>query len=327
MKVLSLSKNYIKPNRLNAKTSFGSRIIPEPLTNRSKNLDYKFFNKDFSVVSLPFGLKIIDDKFVLRKKTPTIAIIDTFKNPGNIQIADGVKVSHGQLVSKYATSNLENEYGILAFNIVPSSITNPHKALKEALEELVEMQRKFKNVQTLNLSVGEFLDFTFLSKKSGLNLTSQNAYEKRNEILEFIKNSKEERFKFIFSQIQAINNLVDEGVEVYLASGNIGDKGLNLLSLSKAQHIVCADDYSDATRFFSTESANAFHTFQKKYDENGILVKIFDDRIAFTPQELDLKLKKKSIFSRIKKEYFYTIYGTSYSSPSKMNDDLINKKK
>ena len=318
-----ISKVSTQINKTSCDTvSFRQKTKDKPFTQLSRKVSYRNPDKQYKIISLPQGLQIANNSFLLSERTPTIAMIDIFSDFGNIKIGNKVKAPHGNIVAKYAVNGLEDKVGLLAIDATPPKSGDENKALKEALCDLSELQRNLKNIFALNLSVGQAFGYETLNEKTNLNITPENIEEKREELLAFLQNSQDERLKDIYSMIQSINSLVENGVVVYIASGNTCDNRIELLSLSKAQHIVSASDYDKANKKFMTDSEAGRHTFEKIYDESGELIELTDGKIKLEPDEFETKHHKKSFFSKFIKEEAHTIEGTSFSCPIKMNNDL-----
>ena len=305
--------------------SSASNHVIKDFTNLSRSISHRFRYKNYTVVSLPKGMEIIDGEFCVAEKVPTIAIIDVFSDWGYISIAPRTKVSHGALVTKYAVKGLEDKVGVLAFDMTPvrsrMDEVDESKGLQEALEELVEIQKQHQNIMALNLSVGVNKSYETPYDDLLILLSKYNIEEKKEEVLECLRKEKKGIYALAYQMIRSINQLVDAGVVVYSASGNKKDFGLELLSLSKAQHIVSAFDYSKANHIFSTDAADGVHVFHRKYRADGQLLSIADGRIEFLPSEIP----KSKRTTRGKYTFFLfpkKVRGTSYSSPIKLNEDL-----
>ncbi|MBQ4647086.1 MAG: hypothetical protein IJB79_07030 [Candidatus Gastranaerophilales bacterium] len=302
--------------------SFSANAITKGFTKLSQEVSHRFPNKGYRVVSLPKGMEIVKDGFVVNKKVPTVAIVDVFSDFGNVKIGSRTKAHHGDIVTKYAVKGLEDKVGVLAFDATPSnSLACEHKSIRDALRDLARIQKENGNITALNLSLGESYTYEELNREFGLNLSPENIQDQKNVLLNHLSASKDAKHEYIFDSIQSINSLVDNGVKVYSSSGNTGDTCLNLFSLSKAQNIVSADDYSKADKALSTTySTNGIHKFTSYYDEKGNLIKTTDGVINFKPDEVATKRK---LFSRQASQDAFKIMGTSYSTPNKLNKDLV----
>lgn len=302
--------------------------MEKAFTELSKEFSFRRQDRGYRVVSLPKGMDFVNGSFRVTEKIPTIAIVDVFSDFGNFKIAPGIKVPHGNIVTKYAVNGLEDKIGVLAFDSTPVSRggTNEFRAICDALKDLAEIQNKYHNITAVNLSVGFKRSYETLYEDF-----SPDFFEKgKEDIAELLHKAKQfshidkerkDRYTLAYYSIEAINKLVKDGVEVYSSSGNAGEDGFNLLSLSKAQHIVSAYDFHKATHRYSTEQEQGVHTFYKNYNSEGDLINVTDGIIEFKPEEITSRNKRIFDFILGRK---HTIKGTSFSCPIKLNKDIKN---
>ena len=301
--------------------SFTQKAASGALTKLSKVANFRPTNKEYRIISLPQGLDIIDGKIDGKTSVPTMAIIDVFSDFGNYKIGKKVKLPHGKIVSKFATSGLDDKVGVLAFDTTPKG-KNEWQAMQDSLEDLVKIVKNGNDVKALNLSVGVPADFEKISNTVGELITEKNVSEYKTKILEELKKSKTQKDKNTVGMINAINELVENGVEVFAASGNNQGRGIDLLSLSNAQHIVGADDYAKATQAFSNSTSKGVHTFEMLYDNAGNLKGLTNGTISFDASDIPVIPPKSSFLGKILQEKNATIKGTSFSCPTALNEYL-----
>ena len=303
---------------------FGKEAAEKTLTKLSKNVDFRPSGKEFRYVSLPKGLDIVDGAILGNTEVPTIAIIDLFSDFGNYGLGKKIKIPHGKIVSKIMTKGLEDKVGVLALDSTPKSKTE-WVAMKEALDELVKLKKSGKDIKALNLSVGASVTFDEITEKAGTIVTADVIKNQFDKILNSLRNSKDQKDTNIFEMIKSINELVDEGVQVYLSSGNNGSSGFDLLALSRAQHIVGAEDYANATKAFVNETAKGVYKFKILFDRDGSLKSAISDEIKFDSSDVSKVSKLGSFMSKFFGETEATICGTSFSCPAKLNSDMKKK--
>lgn len=303
-------------------------ISSKPFTELSHAIWRRFRGKTYRVISVPKGMEVTDDGFKVTEVIPTIAMMDVFSEFGRTKIASGTKVPHGTVVAKYAVGGLEKKVGLLAFDTTPWDISNSWGewvAMEHALADMVKIQQQYHNVTALNLSVGVDYSFEELNEMFYWEkFTPSNIKEKKEKLLELLWDYNDTKIGLACLMIQSLNKLVDEGVAVYLASGNKSDKGVDLLSLSKAQHIVSDPNYKQSNTLFSTDHAPGIHEFSRNYDPDGNLLNVSDGRISFLPEEVVTKRTRRRhpLLALFFPEKSHTIKGTSFASPVKLNEDL-----
>ncbi len=300
---------------------FGKEAVERTLTKLSKNVDFRPSGKEFRYVSLPKGLDIVDGVISGKAEAPIVAILDVFSDFGNYKLGKKISIPHGKIVSRIMTEGLEDKIGVLALDSTPKSKTE-WVAMKEALEELVKLKKSGKNIHSINLSVGVPATYADLSERMQTCVSSENIKNTKVDVLNFLRQSKDDKDKYTIKMIDAINKLVDSGVEVYTASGNNGSEGFNLLSLSRAQHIVGADDYQKATKAFANETEKGVYKFKMFFDSEGNLKSAISDDIKFDGTDVSKVSKLGSFISKIFGEKEATISGTSFSCPAKLNTNI-----
>ncbi len=301
--------------------SFTRKTVSKALTKLSKIVDFCPKNREYKIVSLPKGLDIVDGKLDGKATVPTMAIIDVFSSFGDYKIGKKVKIPHGKIVSKFATAGLDDKVGVLAFDTTPRG-KSEWQAMQDALEDLVEIVKKGSDVKALNLSVGVNADYEKISNTVGDIVNKNNVEQFKTKILEKLKKSKIPKDQNTVGMINAINELVDNGVQVFSASGNNNGIGIDLLSLSNAQHIVKANDYSNATQAFSNAAAKGIHNFEMIYDKAGNLTGLTNGTISFDASDIPNMPKPSKLLGKIFQEKNATIKGTSFSCPSALNEYL-----
>lgn len=312
--------------------------MEKAFTELSYRLFHQFPGQAYSVASLPVGMKIVEDQFVVAERIPTIAVLDFFHS-ANVRLVSGVKVCHGEIVARYAVQDLQQKVGVLAFDLEPPGCASYLNAMIHAFEDLVKVQRQFHNIVALNISVDifgrlediEYLvyratgrfpkEITVMSAEKERLLAYLGAHLQKRKYEQARSGSPLHEYRTAYRVIQAINQLVDDGVKVYLASGNLGDdQALYWFSLSNAQYIVSAHDIDYCNKAFSTVKARGCYYFKKQFDESGKLACVTDGHIEFLPEELPEKVRIKRWFDALTngKE----LRGTSFACPAKLNADL-----
>ena len=322
--VNSVEKMDVTPQKLSAiaedVVSFSKEVGERTLTKLSKNVDFRPSGKEFKYVSLPKGLDIVAGEIKGKLEVPTVAIIDQFGELGNERLGKKVKIPHGKIVSKIMTNGLEDKVGVLALDCTPNN-KSIWVSIREALEEILKQKKDGKDIKALNLSMGMETDFEFISERMEKIITSDNIKEKRKDIINFLKKSKREKDQEAIGIIETINELVKNGVEVYTSSGNNGSKGFDFVSLSKAQHIVSANDYSNATKCLANETAKGLYKFKLDFDKTGKFKSAISDGLKFDIKDAT-SVSKPNFLSKFFKETEASVYGTSFSCPTKLNEDL-----
>lgn len=302
---------------------FGKEAVERTLTKLSKNVDFRPTGKEFRYVSLPKGLDIVDGIISGKAEAPIVAIIDQFSELGNERLGKKVKIPHGKIVSKIMTNGLEDKVGVLALDATPNN-KSIWVSIREALEEVLKQKKDGKDIKALNLSMGMETDFEFITERMGKIITADNIKERKKDIIDFLKKSERPKDKEAIGIIEAINELVKNGIEVYTSSGNNGAKGFDFVSLSKAQHIVSANDYSNATKCLANETAKGVYKFKLEFDEVGGFKSAISDGLKFDIKDAS-SVSKPNFFSKIFKETEASVCGTSFSCPTKLNEDLRQK--
>ena len=322
--VNSVEKMDVSPQKLSAiakdVVSFSKEVGERTLTKLSKNVDFRPTGKEFKYVSLPKGLDIVAGEIKGKLEVPTVAIVDFFDEYGNRRFGKDVRIPHGKIVSKIMTEGLEDKIGVLALDARPKDKSS-WTAIKEAIEEIVKLKKEGHDIKALNLSLGEDISYNDISIKMKKTIMKKNIQDCKNDILNYLKNSQNKEENEIYKAIQAINKLVDDGVEIYKASGNNGTDGFDLLALSKVQHIVGADDYEFATKCFANETAKGVYKFKMIYDKVGNFKSAISDGLNFDIKDTT-KVSKPNFIRKLFKEKEISINGTSFSCPAKLNKDL-----
>ena len=302
--------------------------MKKSFTNLSKRMDHRFSEKAYGVASLPHGTEIVDDRLVVHENIPAIAVLDFF-TAAAMKLFPGVKMCHGEFVARYAAKGLEDKVGVLALDLKPNPGASLDTAMMQAFSDLVEWQKMYHNIIAVNISVGRSKSFDDLfypmiygpDSKHAQSLSSDTVRAKKNALLAGIAKAGEKYRDTdcltAYQIIQSINQLVAENTEVYIASGNMGDEGIEMVSLSDAQYIVSGYDYSRSCKALHTAEDQACYYFAKRFDENKKLICVTDGNIEFAPEELPEKAR-----SRRWTDYLFEgkeIRGTSFASPAKLN--------
>jgi len=169
-------------------------MLKKPYTSLSRRVSYKFESIDndlqYEVVSLPKGMEIVDGRFIVHEKIPTIVVIDIFKEcahakPMDIGLAN--TVLHGDLVTKYAVNGLEDRVGVLAIN----QKMGPERILS-AFKALVDIQKQYQNIIAVNLSISydtpirwRYEEFQHYARQRGFN-SLQDVRARKSEFNELI---------------------------------------------------------------------------------------------------------------------------------------------
>lgn len=229
--------------------------ILKPYTNFSKKVN--IIENDCNIVSVP------SEDFLNEKEI--VAVIDNYdylyENGYN-----NLKYTHGDYVTKKLTAGLKDKIGVLAYNTNSHGINYDGKSpLAHAMEDLLDKKRNKSygdSIKKLNVSLANMMSFDDFSEHVGKVIDFKNIFEKKGEILDFLKTST--TFKTIYKTIETINKLVDSGVEVFIGAGNDGRKQFNLYALSKAKIIGAAnakgviDDYSSESSLVSAYARGTF---------------------------------------------------------------------
>lgn len=308
------------------------RMRYKPFTSLSKNVLCAQKGKRFTIVSIPQGMEVTEDgNFIMTQKTPTIAVLDGFYEEQ--KIVSGVISTHGELVTKYAVNGLEDRVGVLAcnvhrdssiqYNAPPSTETVP-VPIHEALQFLIRVQRKYRNIVAVNMSIEYAATANYFHEEWSLNISKENKKDLLESVrLDGIIYDKNLLFGPSYRIIQSINELIGLGVDVYVATGNDDDSNLNLFNLSNA-HAVSSCDTTKDNELLGTTEAPGTHIFRKKFDITGKLQYITDGMIRFYPDEIDIRPRiglLDIIFPR------HRIWGTSFACPIKLNEDVKAKLK
>ena len=298
-----------------------------PFTKLTRIVEYRFpdrLKRTFGVACLPKGMEIVNNEVRCTQKVPTIAVIDSFSNGRPVKIGRGTFVDHGVMVTKYAVRGLENEVGVLGLDtrlLESKDEWATYKGICDAIKELLRIQKCYRNIMALNLSQCIPCFYDDLSEKLKEKISERNVEEKKAELLAFLSKQTDGKYALAYQTIQVINQLVDEGVAVYMMAGNSKNILFNLFLLSNAQYMVSAYDVRNACEAFSNTKGNGKHVFRKIYNENNELISVTDGMIEILPHEI----RKPSKLTRKKHELFLlprTIRGTALSSPLKLNEDL-----
>lgn len=298
-------------------------------TKLSYPTHYQLRGSDAVVISLPKGMKVVNEQLVLTERVPTIAVVDTFMRNSLYRIGWGIYAPHGVLVTKYAVRGFEDKVGVLAIEVLIGtgcSLDASSKAISEALDLLLTVQRQYHNIMALNLSIGACIRYYNISRGLRTAVTHKNVETiGKARILSWIQKCGDPRSPGLLQPIEYVNRLAAEDIEVYSAAGNTKVFGINTFSLANIQHIVTAHDYRNAITAFSTEAAAAIHSFQGVYDDEGRLASITDGLITLEASEI---VMKKSRIQRLLRRFtgarrhIGNAKGTSYASPIKLNEDL-----
>lgn len=310
------------------------RCTIKPFTNLTRIVEYKFpdsLNRTFGVTCLPHGMEIVNNEIRCTEKVPTIAVIDLYTSGMGVELGRDLYVNHGIMVTKYAVRGLENEIGILGLDLWKSrdcrdcrdckDELGTYEGILDAVHELVRIQKCYRNIIALNLSMGFNRLYRNLSEALEEELSVHNVEEKKEKLLAFLSKQTDGYYAIAYQTIQAINQLVDEGVTIYQSTGNARNLVFNLLLLSNVQYNVSAYDYRRAAVVFSNRKGNATHFFRRVYGKDNKLTSVTDGMIEILPHEI----RKPAKLTRKKHELILLprkVSGTSFSTPLQLNEDL-----
>lgn len=252
---------------------------------------------NFTLISLPKGTELSEDgTLIVNERIPAIALLDAYKtNLMGIshQISSDAVTSHGDLVTKYAVNGLEDRVGVLGINVIsdcdgrgPKTVESP---IASALRFLVERQRQHHNILAVNMSVVDggsydyFVQERWRLAKEDLKQNKKQAVERLGS--EIADGGCAEWLVSVYRSIQSINELIELGTEVYIATGNEDDNYFNFYTLSNA-HAVSSSDTDQDNEVLSTKEAPGTHCYRKKFDRFGRMVCITDGTIRFYPDEI-----------------------------------------
>lgn len=307
-------------------------MLSKPFTQLSKNVLCPQKNRRFTVVSLPKGMEVREDgSFIVTEKTPTIAVLDDFYV--DAKIAFDVISTHGDIVTKYAVAGLEDQVGVLACNVKNDGRINRTASdsfdplshpINEALQFFIQIQKEYQNIIAVNISMAITIVTRYFLDECGLDVTKASKAEVLEAIRhEAIRLENNLVFRPSYHIIQSVNELIDLGVEVYIATGNDDDETINSFTLSNAHAVSSCDTKSD-NELFGTEEAAGSHTFRKKFDKTGKLLYITDGIIRFHPDEMETR-KRIGLLDILFP--WYRVNGTSYACPIKLNKDVKTRLK
>lgn len=258
-----------------------------------------------------------------RQKNKDIAIVDDFKIKDIcIDFDFTPDISHGEMVKRIIQEGLP-QANIDSFQITKSNGATYTPALKLIVDKI----QKGHKYDALNLSMSTPVDFTYLSKKVGKQITPDNVLQNRDNIKKWIYNEKDDKTVIQLREtLEQLDKISDRGVQIYVAAGNEGKNKFNLLSLAKNTKIVGSIDSKGQKTNFTEDNSFVknwdlgIFPIKRAYDSKGKLG--FD----YTGDgSVDIYAEKTT--SWLKFGSFSNIKGTSISCPRKLTKDLKSNKK
>lgn len=257
------------------------------------------------------------------QKNKDIAIVDDFKTKDIcIDFDFTPDVSHGEVVKRFIQEELP-QANIDTFQITKTNGATYAPALKSVLDKI----QKGRKYDALNLSMSAPVDFTYLSKKVGKQITPDNVIQNADNIKKWIYSEKNDKTVIQLREaLEQLDKISAGGVQIYVAAGNEGKNKFNLLNLAKNAKVVGSvnskgqkTNFTEDNSFVKNWDLGSF-SIKRAYDSKGKLG--FD----YTGDgSVDIYAEKTT--SWFKFGSFSNIEGTSISCPRKLAKDLKCNKK
>jgi len=258
-----------------------------------------------------------------QKRNKDIAIVDDFKTKDIcIDFDSTPDVSHGEVIKRFIQEGLP-QANIDTFQITKSNGATYAPALKSVLDKI----QKGHKYDALNLSMSAPVDFTYLSKKVGKQITPDNVVQNADNIKKWINSEKNDKTVIQLKEaLEQLDKISAGGVQIYVAAGNEGKNKFNLLNLAKNAKVVGSVNSKGQKTNFTEDNS-----FVKNWD-----LGIFPIKRAYNSKgklgfdytgdgSVDIYAEKTT--SWLKFGSFSNIEGTSLSCPRKLAKDLKSTKK
>lgn len=297
------------------------------LSHLSERVNIQPNNKNYTVVSMPKSMEIQNlngQDIIITKKCftsdkPCVAVIDSFSRNGEKTfIGPTSNMTHGDFVAKCAMAGLEDEAELLAFDVSTSNGVFNSKTCTEVLNDLIDMRKRGVRIDAVNISAAN--EVSSLQDTVGLNeLTDEEALARKSDMISGLATTKYKSVQPIAELVSKINELIDLGTEVYIGSGN---NEISLFSLSNA-HCVGGTDL-DGNKCYPKNSSSPFITdkevgvlkFKPKFDGFKCVGVQSQNGVTFLREDFPQSIKPFIPF---------TIKGSSFATPCKLNKDLKQK--
>lgn len=196
------------------------------------------------------------------------------------------------------------------------------KSINTQLGAVIEdITKKGVKYDALNLSEDISLPFATLSTVTGKKITPENISQYKAEIENLILSDDSGAMGDLRGILQKLDKISSHGVKIYISAGNEGKNNFNLLSLAKNVKSVGALD-----RWGSKASYSADNSLVNSWACGSSDVKKIKDskgKIGFDfTGDGSVDVYETEIFFPSKKPNPYGLYGTSYSSPRALANDL-----
>ncbi|OGH99377.1 MAG: hypothetical protein A2104_07920 [Candidatus Melainabacteria bacterium GWF2_32_7] len=266
--------------------SYSTTSNPAPQINSSKptqNINRKSydeckFTNTSTADSLFKNLINFTGSTIKKFSTPLVAIVGNFDQ--KIIDIDGDSIpdlSHEETISRIVKATCP-DIQIKPFKIEGHKNNPDYFDLDQALEKLSEISEIVENgekIDAVNVSLGKEILINTFRECTGLPVNGENIINYKDQIREWLKNPsiplavktiidfKEpgksgrmiQEFKTINKIIDAIEQITDKGVPVYIGAGNEGPEYFNILALAKGSIPVGALDAKSNKKSFSADNS------------------------------------------------------------------------
>lgn len=227
----------------------------------------------------------------------TGAILDNFKYKDiDINLDGKNDITHGECVNTFYTNPVIK---IQKYKCALNDSLMDNNKINSALDKLILESKTDKKVDFVNLSFGEYQKPSKTGEEFGLKSVEKS----------FLKLTKDTARLGIIAKI---NTLTNNGVNVYIASGNYKDY-YNIYSLSEGITIGSNTKDGDKSRWASDND------LVKVYAQGEYIIKTESFGKTFDNVDINEDDKPDFLVQKTKKKDF-KLYGTSFSTPRYVND-------
>jgi len=264
--------------------SYNTTSNPAPQINSSKptqNINRKSydeckFTNTSTADSLFENLINFTGSTIKKFSAPLVAIISNFDQ--KVIDIDGDNIpdlSHGDTISRIVKSFYPDikiqELKIKNNKDGSFNMTEPILRLKE-LANAIDNEEK---IDAVNISLGQEIEINTLRECTGLPLDRENLKDYKTQIRNWLKNpsipfapkaildlqhpGKSDRliqeFKVFNQAIEAIEQITNKGIPVYISAGNEGSEYFNILALAERSIPIGAQDSKGIKESFSADNS------------------------------------------------------------------------
>lgn len=259
-------------------------------------------------------------------KPKNFIVFDNFYK-SNVKIDNDMipDVPHGVVISKIIENGIPNA-NIKKISIPSEEESSDTLDLQNLFSGIFKDLKSGKKYDAMNLSLGHLIEFDEFSNQTGLNITQTNIASKVRMIKEYIKSHQQKKLvnfkndtidlKTLTKELDVFDSLSSNGVKIYVAGGNNGEKVFNLLSLINNSVTVGSKGLMWGKAWYT-----ANNSLIKRWEDGSLNVRNTFNGFSVT-EEMKSDIPYNKTTALIKFPHMPQNRGTSFATPKAIVNDF-----